>query len=216
MITITQSRKVFKTNFKYLLLNALIIISGWSLNAQELPREISVHVVLEPMLQLNVLPKLELEFGILEINDDLYHVTKRPEDVMFSVESTTNWNLSISTDNPYFVNEEKPDHKIPVDFIGYNIENMGTNWDNGSFSNIINMTKDTVLELAPERRTVLKNGRRNNMGSADMNSFIIHWKMMFENDALKMKSYAHYFLADERFKVNIQLTLSETLCTNCE
>jgi len=186
-----------------------------SLSAQESPRQVFVTVALQPMLQLNVNPDLEVEFGILEVNQDLFHVTKKPEDVMFSVESTTNWNLSVSSVQPYFTGEKNPEHKIPVDFVGYTIEDLGTNWDNGSYSNILNMTKDTVLELSPERTEVLTNGRRNNMGDADMNSFILHWKLLFENNALRMRNYSQYFMTDERFKVNVQLTLSETLCGTC-
>lgn len=186
-----------------------------SLTAQESPREVFMTVALQPMIQLNVNPDVVVEFGLLEVNEDLYHVTKKPEDVMFSVESTTNWNLSVSSVQPYFTGEKNPEHKIPVEFVGYTIEDLGTNWDNGSYSNIKNMSKDTVLELSPEHTEVLTNGRRNNMGDADMNSFILHWKLLFENNALRMRNYSQYFLTDERFKVNVQLTLSETLCGTC-
>ena len=178
-------------------------------------REVFAKVVLDPFMCLNVQPDLEIEFGILEINQDLYHVTKQPDDVLFSVESTANWNLSISTEQAYFTGEKNPDHKIPVEFVGYTVEDLGTNWDNGSFSNILNYSKDTILELSPERTRVLANGRRNNMGDADMNSFIIHWKLLFERNALRMRNYSQYFMEDERFKVNVQLTLSETLCGTC-
>ncbi|NOX86106.1 MAG: hypothetical protein GXO86_09105 [Chlorobi bacterium] len=186
------------------------------LHAQEnISSQVFATVVLQPMMYLNVEPNLEIEFGILEINQDLYHVTKQPEDVIFSIESTTNWNLSVSTEQAFFVGEKNPDHKIPVEFVGYTIEDLGTNWDNGSFSNILNISKDTILELSPERTQVLTNGRRNNMGDADMNSFIIHWKLLFESNALRMRNYSQYFMEDERFKVNVQLTLSETLCGTC-
>jgi len=186
-----------------------------NLVAQVTPREVFMTVALQPMLQLNVNPDVVVEFGLLEVNEDLYHVTKKPEDVMFSVESTTNWNLSVSSTKPYFTGEKNPEHKIPVEFVGYTIEDLGTNWDNGSYSNILNMSKDTVLELSPERTEVLTNGRRNNMGDVSMNSFTLHWKLLFENNALRMRNYSRYFMTDERFKVNVQLTLSETLCGTC-
>ena len=185
------------------------------LNGQDINREVFAKVVLQPMLNLNVEPDLEIEFGILEINQDLYHVTKQPEDVLFSVESTTNWNLSISTEQPYFTGEKHPEHKIPVEFVGYTIEDLGTNWDNGSFSNILNYSKDTIMELSPERMQILTNGRRNNMGDADMNSFVIHWKLLFENNALRMRNYSQFFMEDDRYKVRVLLTLSETLCGTC-
>lgn len=193
----------------------LVVSIANNLTGQDIPREVNATVVLQPMLQLNVNPDVKVEFGLMEVNEDLYHVTKEPEDVMFSVESTTNWNLSISAEHAYFSGTKHPEHKIPVEFVGYTIENLGTNWDNGSFSNILNMSKDTIIELTPERTTVLSNGRRNNMGDRDMNSFIIHWDLLFENNTLRMKNYAHYFLSDELFKVNVHLTLSETLCSTC-
>lgn len=193
----------------------LVVLLTKTIFAQEFPREVNTTVVLQPMLQLNVNPDVKVEFGILEVNEDLYHVTKHPDDVMFSVESTTNWNLSISADQPYFTGTKHPEYKIPVEFVGYNIENLGTNWDNGAFSNIINTSKDTILELTSERNQILRNGHRNNMGDKDMNSFIIHWSMLFENNALRMKNYSHYFLEEERFKVNVHLTLSEALCSTC-
>ena len=78
--------------------------------AQDKPREVNATVVLEPMLQLNIAPDVQVEFGLMEVNEDLYHVTKEPEDVMFSVESTTNWNLSISSEHPYFSGTKHPEH----------------------------------------------------------------------------------------------------------
>lgn len=203
---------------KYSIKLGIIILASvmiQSLSAQESPRQVFMTVVLQPMIQLNVNPDVVVEFGLLEVNEDLYHVTKKPEDVMFSVESTTNWNLSVSSAQPYFTGEKNPEHKIPVDFVGYTIEDLGTNWDNGSYSNILNMSKDTVLELSPERTEVLTNGRRNNMGDANMNSFTLHWKLLFENNALRMRNYSQYFMTDERFRVKVQLTLSETLCGTC-
>lgn len=180
------------------------------------PRNVKFTTILEPLLQLNVEPNIEVEFGIMEINDDLYHVTKYPDDVMFSVEATTNWNLSINTNSKHFSGVNNPSLKIPVEFVGYYVENYGTNWDNGSFSNIINTTKDTIAELSADKKQILRNGRRSNIGSAERNSFILRWKLIPENDALKLKNYAHMFLQNEQFKVNVQLTLQQTLCTNCE
>ena len=92
---------------------------------------------------------------------------------------------------------------------------MGTNWDNGPFSNIINYSKDTILELSDERTLVLTNGRRNNLGGVDKNSCVVHWKLLWERDAIRLKNYVNNFMTDERFKVNVRLTLSESLCTNC-
>jgi len=205
-----------KLKYRLILGITLLAFMIRGLHAQEnISSQVFATVVLQPMMYLNVEPNLEIEFGILEINQDLYHVTKQPEDVIFSIESTTNWNLSVSTEQAFFVGEKNPDHKIPVEFVGYTIEDLGTNWDNGSFSNILNISKDTILELSPERTQVLTNGRRNNMGDADMNSFIIHWKLLFESNALRMRNYSQYFMEDERFKVNVQLTLSETLCGTC-
>jgi len=203
--------------FKYIftLFFTLFVVMMKGIYGQDISREVFAKVVLQPMLYLNVEPNLEIEFGILEINQDLYHVTKQPEDVLFSVESTTNWNLSISTEQPFFVGEKHPEHKIPVEFVGYTVEDLGTNWDNGSFSNILNYSKDTIIELSPERTQILTNGRRNNMGDANRNSFVIHWKLLFENNALRMRNYSQFFMQDDRYKVNVQLTLSETMCGTC-
>jgi len=196
-------------------LTCFLIVIVQIVYTQDIPNQVYMTVTLEPMLQLNIKPDVELEFGIIEINEDLYHLTKKPEDVMFSVESTTNWNLAISSENPYFTGDKDPQHKIPVEFVGYTVENQGINWDNGSFSNIINYSKDTLLELTHQRTNVLTNGRRSNLGGVDKNSFIIHWELLWENNAIRMKNYAHYFMSDERFKVNVQLTLSENLCRTC-
>lgn len=197
------------------LLTCCMLFPSQLIVAQDIPHQIYLSVTLEPMLNLNIEPDLELEFGIMEINEDLYHVTKEPEDVFFSIESTTSWSLSVSTDAPYFISEKNPENKIPVEFVGFTVENMGTNWDNGPFSNIINYSKDTILELADERIRVLTNGRRNNLGGADKNSFIIHWKLLWERDAIRLKNYVQDFMVDERYKANVRLTLSESLCSNC-
>lgn len=198
------------------IISTLLFLMFEVVYAQDVPRHVNFTTKLEPLLMLNVEPDIEVEFGIMEINDDLYHVTKYPDDVMFSVEATTNWNLAINTNNPYFSGVNNPALKIPVEFVGYYVENYGNNWDNGSFSNIINTTKDTIAELSVDRKMILRNGRRNNIGSGERNSFILRWKLIPENDALKLKNYAHLFLTDEHFKVNVQLTLQETLCANCE
>lgn len=197
-----------------LLISCLIFLVKFMV-AQDIPQQIFMSVTLEPMLNLNIQPDLELEFGIMEINEDLYHVTKKPEDVVLSVESTTSWSLSISAETPYFISDKNPDNMIPVEFVGYTVENMGTNWDNGPFSNIINYSKDTILELSDDRTRVLTNGRRNNLGGSDKNSFVVHWKLLWERDAIRLKNYVNNFMTDERYKVNVRLTLSESLCTNC-
>ena len=206
---------MLKQGFRNTIVLGCLIFLIQGLVAQDIPQQVNMSVGMEPMLRLNIQPDVELEFGIIEINEELYHVTKEPEDVLFSVESTTSWNLAISSERPYFIGEKDPKLKIPVDCVGITVESRGTNWDNGVFSNIINFSKDTILELSNQRTRVLTNGRRNNLGGADKNTFIVHWKLLWENNSLRMKTLAQNFMVDERYKVNVQLTLTETLCRNC-
>ena len=117
--------------------------------------ETRVDAKLETVLVLNIDPDANIEFGIKEINDNLYQITKNPDDINFSVESTGNWNLSISATDQYFSGVNDSSQKIPVDFIGYYIENKGNNWDNGLFSNIANKSKDTLLALTTKETTIL-------------------------------------------------------------
>ena len=126
--------------------------------AQENIMQTNVSATLETILILNIDPDVELEFGIVEVGENVYQLTKHPEDVHFSVESTGNWNLSISATNNYFTSVDDSSYKIPVDFVGYYIENKGSNWDNGLFSDIANRTKDTTLSLSPKKTTVLVSG----------------------------------------------------------
>lgn len=178
--------------------------------AQGIDMETRVEANLVSVLILNIDPQANIEFGIKEINDNLYQVYKNPDDVNFSIEATGNWNLSISATEPYFSGINDSSQKIPVDFIGYFIENKGTNWDNGLFSNIANKSKDTLLALTTKETTILINGRRDNIGGADNNSFVLRWKFIYEDELTKMKKFSSFKIKDDYYIGGFYLTLSES------
>lgn len=174
-------------------------------------RDINFNTNFESVLQLNIDPNAKVEFGMREINDNLFQVTSYPEPVMFSIDATMNWNLTFATSSEYFSGVNDSSLKIAVDFMGYTIESYGTNWDNGNFSNIINLTKDTLFPLSDERRLVLKNGRRNNIGSSQQNFFIIKWNFFDETEHINMNKFSNLKMTDDNFNVGLKLTLSENL-----
>lgn len=180
------------------------------LAAQEIPILINTEARLENVLMLKIAPDMRVEFGIKKINENLYQITKQPDDVMFSVESTGNWDLSISADNSQFTGINDSTNKIPVDFLGLYVENTGTNWDNGLFSNMANITKDTVVYLSPERTKLLESGVRGNVGSSENNSFILRWKFFFEDEVLKLRRFSDYDIEDDNYTVGFYITLSES------
>jgi hypothetical protein len=188
----------------------LLVMSGKGISAQETPILINTEARLENVLLLKITPNLRVEFGIKKINENLYQITKQPDDVMFSVESTGNWDLSISSDNDQFTGISDSTHKIPVDFVGLTVENTGSNWDNGLFSNMANITKDTVVYLSPGRIKLLESGVRGNVGSSDNNSFILRWKFFFEDDVLKLRKFSDYTIEDDIYTVGFYITLSES------
>jgi hypothetical protein len=193
----------------WIVLSALCLVPGW-LAAQETPLLINTEARLETVLQLNITEDSYVEFGVKKINEDLYQITKQPDDVMFSVESTGNWNLAISADDPYFRGVNDSTLKIPVDFIGLYIENRGGNWDNGLFSNIANVTKDTVIYLNPDKTMLLASGLRGNVGGADQNSFILRWKFFYEDEGLRIAKFSDFDIADDNYQVGFTITLSES------
>jgi len=193
------------------LIATILLLPKSILSQDEKWIEIRFNSVLESILQLNIDPDAHVEFGIKEINDNLFQITEYPEPVMFSIDATNNWNLTISASADYFSGSGDSSLKIPVSFIGYTIESYGTNWDNGDFSNIINLTKDTIYPLETERRLVLKNGRRNNIGGNKQNFFIIRWNFFDENDQMNIKKMSRFNIADDTFKVGLKLTLAENL-----
>jgi hypothetical protein len=178
-----------------------------SLYAQETPILINTEARLENVLILRMTPEKYVEFGIKKINENLYQITKQPQDVMFSVESTGNWDLAISAADSFTV--RRFTHKIPIDFVGSR-ENTGTNWDNGLFSNIANATKDTIVCLTPERTNLLESGARGNIGSSEQNSFILRWKFFYEDDDLKIRKFSDFDINDDDYKVGYFITLSES------
>lgn len=188
----------------------LLLLAFTRLSAQETPILVNIDARLDNVLLLKMTPERYVEFGIKKINENLYQVTKQPDDVMFSVESTGNWNLSISASDPYFTGQADSTHKVPVDFLGLYVENTGTNWDNGLFSNMANATKDTIVCLAPETTSLLESGVRGNIGGTDQNSFILRWKFFYEDDALKIRKFTDYDIYDDDYKVGYYITLSES------
>jgi hypothetical protein len=191
----------------YIIVLLLIHSSGF---AQENNIEANFRTRLESVLILNVDPEIRIEFGLNEVNDNLFQITKAPDAINFSVESTENWNLSITASDPYFRGVNDPSQKIPVEFLGFYIENLGTNWDNGVFSNISNKTRDTVISLSETKTVVLANGRRNNIGGTNKNSFILRWKFMNEDNDLNLKEISKLNLKEDRFIGRFYLTLSES------
>jgi len=193
----------------YILL-LLILLLSFLASAQETNLEMSMEARLEQVLILNIDPNTKIEFGIKKVNDNLYEITKKPDDINFSVESTGNWNLSISSANTYFTDVTDSTKKIPVDFMGYTIENRGNNWDNGIFSHIANRSKDTILPLKPEKTLVLINGRRNNIGGHSRNSFVLRWKFIFEDNLSKMVEFSNLSIQDGYYIDGFYITLSES------
>jgi len=193
----------------YILL-LLILLLSFLASAQETNLEMSMEARLEQVLILNIDPNTKIEFGIKKVNDNLYEITKKPDDINFSVESTGNWNLSISSANTYFTDVTDSTKKIPVDFLGYTIENRGNNWDNGIFSHIANRSKDTILPLKPEKTLVLINGRRNNIGGHSRNSFVLRWKFIFEDNLSKMVEFSNLSIQDGYYIDGFYITLSES------
>jgi hypothetical protein len=182
--------------------------------AQETPMLINTEAKLDNVLILKMTPERFVEFGIKKINENLYQITKQPDDVMFSVESTGNWNLSISSTDSYFTGKLDSTHKVPVDFLGLYVENTGTNWDNGLFSNMANATKDTVVSLSPERTSLLESGVKGNIGGSTENSFILRWKFFYEDDVLKIRKFSDFDINDDLYSVGYYITLSESTVNN--
>jgi hypothetical protein len=201
-------KNISRISFFTLGLMQLLIIP--LLSAQETPMLINTEARLDNVLLLKMTPERYVEFGIKKINEDLYQITKQPDDVMFSVESTGSWNLSISSADDYFTGTEDSTHKVPVDFIGLYVENTGSNWDNGLFSNMANATKDTIVYLAPEKTSLLESGVRGNIGGSQQNSFILRWKFFYEDDALKTRKFTDFDINDDNYKVGYYITLSES------
>jgi hypothetical protein len=194
----------------YITLGLLQLLTFFRLSAQETPMLINTEARLDNILLLKMTPERYVEFGIKKINENLYQVTKQPDDVMFSVESTGSWNLSISSADDYFTGINDSTHKVPVDFIGLYVENTGTNWDNGLFSNMANATKDTIVYLAPEKTSLLESGVRGNIGGSSQNSFILRWKFFYEDDALKIRKFTDFDINDDNYRVGYYITLSES------
>lgn len=178
--------------------------------AQETPMEVITEARLDNVLMLRMTPEKYVEFGILKINENLYQITKQPDDVMFSVESTGPWNLSINAVDEYFTGKGDTTHKIPVSFLGLYIENIGTNWDNGLFSNMANATKDTVVYLSADETKLIESGVRGNIGGSRENAFILRWKFFYEDEALRTRKFTDYNIEDDLYKVGYFITLSES------
>jgi hypothetical protein len=199
-----------RTGLIIIALGIIILLPSGKTMAQETPMLINTEARLENVLLLKITPEMRVEFGIKKINENLYQITKQPDDVMFSVESTGNWDLSISSDDSRFTGINDSTHKIPVDFLGLFVENTGTNWDNGLYSNMANITKDTVVYLSPERTKLLESGVRGNIGSSLNNSFILRWKFFYEDEVLKLRKFSDYTIEDDNYTVGFYITLSES------
>jgi hypothetical protein len=192
------------------LITSILLAVAFNISAQETPVLITTEARLENVLILKMTPEKYVEFGIKKINENLYQITKQPDDIMFSVESTGNWDLSITAADPYFTGKEDSTHRIPVSFLGLTIENTGSNWDNGLFSNMANATKDTVVALSEDRVNLLESGVKGNVGNSTQNSFILRWKFSYEDDALKIRKFSDFDISDDLYKVGYYITLSES------
>jgi hypothetical protein len=94
--------------------------------------------------------------------------------------------------------------------VSYYIENKGTNWDNGLFSNIANRTKDTALSLSNKKTMVLVNGKKNNIGGAEENAFVLRWELGFMNDQIKMEDFSKLKIKEGYYTAGFFLTLTKS------
>lgn len=189
----------------------ILILTQYSISAQETPTLINTEARLDNVLLLKMTPEKYVEFGIKKINENLYQITRQPNDVMFSVESTGNWNLSITAAEPFFTGQDDTTHKVPVGFLGLFVESTGTNWDNGLFSNMANATKDTVVAFSDDKINLLESGVKGNVGSSIENSFVLRWKFFYEDDALKIRKFTEFEIQDDIYRVGYYITLSESM-----
>ncbi len=202
---------ITKYLYKSLVLIALLLCLRST--GQETPLLINTEARLENVLILRITPENYVQFAIKRINENLYQITEQPEDVIFSVESTGNWDLSINATDPYFTGLNDSTHKIPVDFLGLYIENTGSNWDNGLFSNIANATKDTIVYLSSNKMDLLESGTRGNIGGSEANSFVLRWKFFYEDDILRTRKFSDFDILDDTYRVGYYVTLSESTRT---
>lgn len=197
----------------FTLLAPLALFMSLGSRAQETPLLINTEARLENVLILRITPENYVQFAIKKINENLYQITEQPEDVIFSVESTGNWDLSINATDAYFTGLSDSTHKIPVDFLGLYIENTGSNWDNGLFSNIANATKDTLVYLSDQKMDLLESGTRGNIGGSSANSFVLRWKFFYEDDILRTRKFSDFNIFDDTYRVGYYVTLSESTRT---
>ena len=179
--------------------------------AQETPLLIHTEARLENVLLLKIEPDMKVEFEVKKVNENLYHITRQPDDIMFSVESTGNWDLAIASADAYFTGINDSTRKIPLDFMGLQIENRGTNWDNGLFSNMANATKDTIVYMTPHMSRLLASGLQGTIGGIDENSFILRWKFFYEDEILRYKKYNDFNIEDDTYTIGFYITLSESM-----
>jgi hypothetical protein len=195
---------------------AALLLCLTRLAAQETPMIINTEARLDNVLILRITPENYVQFAIRKINENLYQITEQPEDVMFSVESTGNWDLALNSTDAYFTGLKDSTHKIPVDFLGFFIENTGTNWDNGLFSNIANATKDTIVYLSDDKINLLESGTRGNIGGSTANSFVLRWKFFYEDDILRTRKFSDFEIEDDTYRVGYYVTLSESTGTKLD
>jgi hypothetical protein len=195
---------------------ASLFVALTKLAAQETPMIINTEARLDNVLILRITPENYVQFAIRRINENLYQITEQPEDVMFSVESTGNWDLALNSTEAYFTGLNDSTHKIPVDFLGFYIENTGTNWDNGLFSNIANATKDTIVYLSDDKLNLLESGTRGNIGGSTANSFVLRWKFFYEDDILRTRKFSDFEIKDDTYRVGYYVTLSESTGTKLD
>lgn len=179
--------------------------------AQETPFLIHTEARLDNVLILKITEDQFVEFGIRKINEDLYHITQQPDDILFSIESTANWDLAISAADDHFTGRDDSTRRVPLDFLGFQIENRGSNWDNGLFSNMANATKDTVVYLTPQITTLLASGLQGNIGGSNANSFVLRWKFFYEDEALRTRRYNKLDIEDDNYAVRFYITLTESM-----
>ena len=194
-----------------ILLGVLFLFTPYFSISQEDSKTVDFESNLLSVIQLNIEPDVRLEFGMKEINERLFQVTRYPDDVIFSVESTEDWTLSIAATSSYFRGVQDSTLTIPVDFVGLMVESHGNNYDNGKFSNIYNTTKDTIIELSSEKTMLLTNGRRHNIGNAQDNYFVLRWIFLYQDDPKKMGEFYNFKMANDLFRVGVRLTLTKSI-----
>lgn len=193
---------------KKLLISFVALALTFSVNAQAVSDNavIPVSVSLTGILRLNVVSGGNIEFVVNTLDQYTNGIANTERTTTkFSVSSSTDFNVSLDTEDATFMGADDPSNTMPLDNVSYVIETAGTGKAGTEYTTPA-ASPAAIQHLTNGGVNIIEGAAGHSAGNAAKNSFLIQWSLNNPNPSAS-GSLLSQSIKPDRYSTNVFLTV---------